>query len=243
MRTAKAIFISIGWILSGVAASGASPGGVLSGAVVDDKGTPMANALVVYRSVPTRVTAANGQRVPAVPVVGSGVKTAADGTFVVNGLPAAIYYLCAYGVKDTDLGSCEWGQGTTRVDLASGQTVQLQFQVAPGTMLTFQVQDPKDQIRDLEGLQTANAKLPLSGANFAIGVWAGSRYVRAALVSTSGATRRYQLAIPKTAAVRLFLDTSLNVVDASNMAIAAGRPGATLAAAGQAEVITNLTIP
>ena len=102
---------------------------------------------------------------------------------------------------------------------------------------------PRHQILDLADLQTANGRLPVSGANFAIGAWAGSRYARAKLVSTSGATRRYQLAIPKTAAVRLFLDTSLNVVDATGMAISAGRPSSTLAAGGQAEVVINLTIP
>jgi hypothetical protein len=55
MRAAKAIFISIGWILSGVAAFGASPGGTLSGVVVDDNGAPIASALVLYRSVQTIV--------------------------------------------------------------------------------------------------------------------------------------------------------------------------------------------
>src|SRR5207249_1903846 len=131
-------------------------------------------------------------------------KTAADGRFSIRGLPAATYHLFAYGVKDTHLGSCEWGQGTMRVDLTQGQTEQVKFQIAEGTIFTFHVEDPKHQIRDLTDLQTASARQPLSGGNFAIGLWAGARYTRARLASTNGATRKYQIAIPKTAHVRLF---------------------------------------
>ena len=43
--------------------------------------------------------------------------------------------------------------------------------------------------------------------------------------------------------VRLFLDTSLNVLDASGTALPIHRPSTTLAAGDQAKVIVNLTIP
>jgi len=230
-------------MLAGAGVVGASSGGAISGVVGDATGTPIAGALVLYRSVQTAVRTANGGPVFSGPRIGSVVKTASDGSFSVSELPPATYHLCAYGVKATDLGSCEWGQGTTRVDLASGQTVQLKFVVAEGTMLTFQVEDPNHRIRSLEDLPVIAGRLPLTGANFAIGVWAGTRYARAALVSTNGTTRSYQIAVPKTATVRLHLDTSLNVLDATNASLLLRGPSATLAAAGQAEVIINLTVP
>jgi hypothetical protein len=176
------------------------------------------------------------------PLVASGVTAAADGAFTVSGLPPGTYNLCAYGVKNTDLGSCEWGQGTTRVNIASGQTAQVTLTVTQGTLLTFEIQDPRQQIRSLEDLQPAGGGLALTGANFAIGIWAGARYLRAALVSTSGTMRRYQLAIPQSA-VRLYLDTSLNAVDASSVPILARQQGATIAAGSQAEVVVNITVP
>ena len=85
--------------------------------------------------------------------------------------------------------------------------------------------------------------MPLSGANFAIGVWAGTRYTRAKLVGVNGASRRYQVAIPKSATVRLHLDTSLTVVDENGAALATARPSIAIAAAGQAEIVTTLTVP
>lgn len=242
MRTLRNVFISISWILPG-AALGASAGGTLSGVVVDGSGAPIGGAVVLYKSVPAIATAANGTRVVTGPRVASGIKTAADGSFAVSGLPPATYNLCAYGVNSADLGSCEWGQGTTRAVLASGQTAQFSFQVAQGTLLTFQVQDAQQQIKSLEDLQPTHGGIVLTGANFAIGVWAGSRYVRAGLVSASGNTRQYQVAIPKTAIVRLHLDTSLNVVDATGAAIPARQPSSTLEAGGQSEVTVKLTVP
>jgi hypothetical protein len=241
MRTAKLILI---WFaLPLCAALEASSSGVLAGVVVDDKGVPIADASILYTSVQTLIKSANGQRVATGPIVSSAVQTSADGSFAASGLPPATYHLCAYGVKDNHLGSCEWGQGTARVDLSEGQTARLRLVVAEGTMLTFQVEDPKHQVRDLESLPIVDGRLPLSGANFGIGVWAGSRYARARLVSVNGVLRRYQLAIPKNASVRLFLDTTLPVADAAGAAAVVRLPGPVLAAAGQAEVVVNLTIP
>jgi hypothetical protein len=115
--------------------------------------------------------------------------------------------------------------------------------ISEGTVLTFVVQDLKNQTRDLADLYTGAAKLPLSGSNFAIGVWAGSRYVMAKLVSTNGGVRKYQLAIPKTAVVHLFLDTRLTVLGATGGPIATHVPGDALAANGAAEIVTSLIVP
>jgi hypothetical protein len=116
MRTTVLALICV-W--AGAAAFGASPSGVLSGVVVDDHGAPIANALVLYRSVPKITTAPARNLVAAEPLVGASVRTGSDGSFAISGLPAVTYQVCAYGIKDSDLGTCEW-LGTTRVDLAPG---------------------------------------------------------------------------------------------------------------------------
>ena len=89
MRTAKAMFTSLTWVLLGTAAFGASSGGALAGVVVNDKSAPLANALFVYTSVQRTFTGPNGQRITSGPVVGGSITTATDGTFIVSGLPAA----------------------------------------------------------------------------------------------------------------------------------------------------------
>lgn len=241
MRTGKAILI-LSITLPAFRTFAAPATGVISGVVVDDRGTPIVNASVIYRSVTPVRWAANGARVLAGPTVGSRIKTTAGGSFSIGDLPPATYHLCAYGPKDNHLGSCEWGQGTVRIDLAAGQNAQLKFVVAEGTLITFRVEDPKRQVVDLESLPTINGRVPLSGANFAVGIWAGSRYARAQLVSATGATRRYQVAIPKTANVRLYLDTPLSIADTNGIAFATRRPSATVGAGGQTEIVVNLVV-
>ena len=60
-------------------------------------------------------------------------------------------------------------------NLPTDSPEEVNFQVAQGTLLTFQVQDAQQQIKSLEDLAPANAGIALTGANFAVGVWAGSR--------------------------------------------------------------------
>ena len=75
-----------------------------------------------------------------------------------------------------------------------------------------------------------------------IGIFAGTRYVPAALVSTNGNLRLYQIAIPKERAVRLLLDTSLRVASATGAELAAGQPSTSIAAGGATAIALSLTI-
>ncbi len=123
------------------------------------------------------------------------------------------------------------------------QTVQgLKLVVAEGTLLVFQVSDPKNLIRDLADLPIVNGRLPLTGGNFRIGVFAGTRYAQAHLVSTSPGVRKYSLAVPKTATVKLFLDTTLGVLDSTGAAVPVGQPSVSVAAGGQSQVTVNLQV-
>jgi hypothetical protein len=224
--------------------SGAASGGSLTGTVVDDHAVPVPGALVSYRSVPAFSTGPNGRPAPNGPTVSAVVKTAADGTFAISGLPSAVYHLCAIATRSTQLGSCEWTQGTTQADLTVAQSVSgLRLEIDEGTIVTFQVEDPKHQIRDLADFQQPRVMLPLTGGNFAVGIFAGRRYLRATLVSTNANSRTYQLAIPKTATVRLFLDTSLRVADVKGASVSTAQRSTAIAANGQDTVTVHLSIP
>ncbi len=238
----QSVIIAIATALACIPVFGAPTDGTLSGLVVDQNGDPIPNALVVYRSVTRPIRQPNGRQIASGPVFGSGGRTGPDGRFAVSGLPPAAYDLCAFGVKPTDLGTCEWGPGAIRVDVAAGQTADVKFQIAEGALVTVVVQDVKRQIVDLSEARTGDGRMPLSGGNFAIGVWHGTRYVRAKLVSTTAASRSYQLAVPK-AAVRLHIDSPFKVLDASGAAITSGRPSSAISAVGQSVIAVNLTVP
>ena len=105
------------------------------------------------------------------------------------------------------------------------------------------VADPRSQIKDLESLAPPGGGAALSGANFGIGVWVGTRYARAGLISVASGVRTYQLAVPTTAVARVYLDTSLKVLDSTAATLSVHQAGVTLAAAGQSQVTVNLTVP
>jgi hypothetical protein len=242
MRITATVLLSICSVLGGTLV--AAPLGSLAGQVIDEHGAPVVGALVSYQSVPTFAVGPIGRSVASGPRVGAAAKTDANGMFAVSGLPPAVYHLCAFGTRSTQLGSCEWTQGTTRADLTTRQSLSdLKLLVAEGTLVTFQVEDPRHQIRDLTDFQQPRAMLPLTGSNFAVGIFVGRRYVRAKLVSTSPNSRTYEVAIPRTATVRLFIDTPLRVADVTGAAVSTAQRSTAIAANGQDSVTVHLAIP
>jgi hypothetical protein len=244
LKLQAAILDTTRWMLVGSAVAYGCAAASLSGVVLGDNNAPVANARVFYQSIPPIVRGPNRRPIATAPIVGGSLQTGADGRFAVSGIPAGIYQLCAYGLTDHQLGSCDWIQGATHADLSAGQTVQnMVLRIAEGALLTFEVKDPESQIRDLADLQVPGGRMPLSGGNFAIGVFAGTRYARAKLASTTPGHRQYQLAIPKNDTVRLFLETSLSVKDAAGATVITHAPGVRISPEGQSEMTISLTVP
>jgi hypothetical protein len=199
--------------------------------------------IVLYRSVPVFLRESDGQLIDTGPGVGANVSTGGRRLSDQWAAGGPVLSLCIRS-QPSYLGSCEWAQGTMSADLSSGQAVQnLVLHISEGSLVTFEVQDPNSRIRDLADLPAPSGGMAISGANFGIGVFAGLRYTRAALLSTSAGLRQYQLAIPKTASVRLYLDTSLSVLDETGAAAITRAPGAAVAPGGQSEMTINLTVP
>ncbi|HEX5431203.1 MAG TPA: carboxypeptidase-like regulatory domain-containing protein [Bryobacteraceae bacterium] len=201
--------------------------GSISGSVVDEAGNPVAAATVTYHNLSKLVRGPAGQIISVDPRVNSAVRTGTDGTFLIASLPPGTYLLCASGTKITQLRSCEWTGGPTRIDLSSGGTASATLGLTDGTLLLFAVDDPNGHIRDLADLPVLDGLLPLTGENFRLGVMVGSRYVLAQLVSRSGGSRQYEVAVPKGATAKVMLDTSLSVL---------GVPSTPIAAAGQGPI-------
>jgi hypothetical protein len=218
--------------------STASRAATISGSVVDDSGTPLAGAIVDYRSSPTAVRDQTGHTRVTGAMVESSTVTAKDGTFSLTGLPPSVYWLCAEGTQTTHIRSCDWGFGNTKIDLTTAPSVtNAKLQVHDGVTLTFQVNDARNQIKDF----TAGTVGLAAPGNFRIFVVIGAWLRTATPVSVSGTTRQYAVLVPKSAALRILLDTRLTVLNQAQVAMAVGNSGATIAMSGQ-PVTYNLTV-
>lgn len=210
----------------------------ISGSVVDDLGAPLAGAKVYYNNSPNIVRDQTGHSKVTGPIINSTTLAAKDGTFSVSGLPAGVYWLCAEGTQATQLRSCDWGYDATKLDLTKVSTVtNTKLQVHDGVTLTFQVSDARSQIKDYA---TDPGKAAAPG-NFRIFIVDGARVKAAQPVSASGSTHLYSLIVPKSRAVRLLLDTKLNVLNQTQAAAVPGRLGDTITLSEQ-PVTYSLTV-
>ncbi len=199
---------------AGPAISATTTTATISGLVVDDSGIPVAGARVTYNNSPVITRDQFGHITSRGASIGSFVTTAANGTFTITGLPASIWWVCAWGTKNTQLRSCEWGQTTARVDLSTATSAPaLTLKVVNGSFLTFKVNDLRGQIHD--PAYAARAASP----NFQILVVQGIQYAAPQFLSAANGVRQYGLAVPKNSTLRLYLNSSLHVLDGSNAAI------------------------
>ncbi len=234
----------MGFALSEIAPAPAQQSGTISGTVVDESSRPIPGAVVRYNNVRKFDRDAAGRLIPAGPVVSSGTRSAADGTFGATGLPAGSYYLCASGIRPNHLRSCEWGQPSLALQLAAGQTLSgVTLRIVEGTLLIFRVRDVRAVIQDTAAGPPVNGRLPLFGGNFRIGITAGTRYAQGNFVSQIGAVRSYTVAVPKFATVRLFLDTPLTVLGPLGQVLEARAPSLPITTTGQAELAIDLEVP
>jgi hypothetical protein len=222
-------------ILAGSVAFAQAPKTVaISGSVLDDSGAPIAGGTVFYKNTPAIFRDRLGRVRGAGQTVASSTLTAKDGTFSVAGLPPSVYLLCAQGVLQTHLRSCDWQSPPTQIDLTSSSSAaNVKLQVPVGVILTFQVTDAGGKVNDFASAPpTGGGKLSAPG-NFRIFVTRGTWMAVAQPVSVSGAVRRYALAVPRTASLQFLLDSKLNVLDQLQSPIVPGRPTGTIAISGQ----------
>jgi hypothetical protein len=223
---------------------GAAQAGSVSGTVVDGAGAPVAGALVTYNNVVDMQPSMTGAPVPNGPIVGAALSTGQDGTFSAS-IPPGTYYFCAAGVKPTHIGTCgPGGTGAAAIQLSAGQSIQgLTLQIVDGALVTISVRDASGKVHELTDTPVVDGHIPLSGANFAVGLFVGSWYARVPLLSAQNGVRRYQLAVPRDGSVSLYLDTDLAATDQNGTAVPTRQAGVAVPANGQAALAFSVVIP
>jgi hypothetical protein len=188
----------------------------ISGNVVDESGNPVAGATVHYSNAARTQRDKFGHSHLLEGRISSHVVTGKDGTFSISGIPASLYFLCADGVRTTQLGSCTWGKPATDVNLRSASSASgIRLVLTEGVTMTFNIQDNGAKIRDFAETPVVNGA-PAERGNFRIFVLAHPRAMSPArLVSAAGNVRQYSLTVPKSRDVQLLFDTQLSLNDSS----------------------------
>ena len=113
----------------GPAVAQTASAGIQGTVTARDTGAPLAGVLVIAGATSN-------------PSATQSTKSAADGTFQIENLPAGAYSLCVKAASDGYLDPCEWGQSPPAVTLAVGQNSTVNAVAAsPGAVLKIRIQD------------------------------------------------------------------------------------------------------
>jgi hypothetical protein len=243
VRKRAFVVLSIAVLFVCAADRGNAQTGTIRGRVEGDDGLPLSGATVLYNNVREYTRDSMGHRIATGVAINSGARTARNGSFTISGLPAGSYYLCAFGTQANHLSSCEWGQGSLLVQLSAAQVfTDAVLRVSEGSLLVLRVSDPNGRIQDTAASPPLNGRLPLAGGNFKVGIMAGGRYARANFVSQQGVVRSYVVAVPKTAFLQLFLNTTLRASLPTGESVEVDRPAVPISVTGQAQLFVDLEV-
>jgi len=204
-----------------VATSPVDQPGSLAGVVLDDRGQPVRAADVEYHLLRGGRTDRYGRHTFTEAPVAGWVTTGNDGRFLVTGLRSGQYMLCALAKLPHQLHSCQWGEGGAPLRVNAGQqTGDVRLVLRSGVSLTVHVADPIG-IADPGDVFRA----PAHSRRLLLGVISDTgEYYRIHNVSKGQGEFINRVAVPRGRAMKLVVDTDLDVGDAAGNPMASGKP-------------------
>ena len=162
----------------------------VAGTVLENGALPLAGATVSYMGSGRIEKDSHGHTRYLPPQIIGNVRTQADGTFLIAGLPPDRYTICAGGTLPVHISSCVWNTSEHRVVLASGQNVGgLKLSVTRGALLDI-------EIADSTGCAAKYNKAPVY-------VFAGSLSVQAYPVAANVGVYHYRALVPQMTPLRV----------------------------------------
>lgn len=181
--------------------------GSVRGIVTDNKGKPIAGALVAITrtfATPKDFTTPYSQ----------SVKTTSDGSFLVQGLPPGTYAYCAQG-GDGYVDGCQLGVAPPGLNVSAGQTVNATIQLATGSILKIRVLDP-GKFASSVGSPGLPGSVPIMMV-----VWnAQGQFLPAHSVGSDSAGLNYQVTVPFDTALSFqIISPKLKLADSAGTAL------------------------
>ena len=179
--------------------------GTITGRVTADGKAPAVGVTVRFDKVRTFKRAPMGQMAPAEEGVNGTVRTRADGSFSIGGIPAGQYYLCALATRNGQLNSCEWGTEPAPVTVVPGrESTGIALNLRSGVLLRIRVSD--------------NAGRIASDEDFRAGILTSAGHFKeASFEGAAGRQRVYTVAVPHGTSGILMLDSPHEVVTPSGV--------------------------
>ena len=205
------VVLAAAWIALGTARS-ATNSASMSGTVQDDSGNVVAGVTVEAHLIRQLTTGQFGRVVSEGPAFSGTSTTDSSGRFALTSLPAGGYFVCAYPISVGYLSNCEWNTTAQRTDVPDGaQVAGLTLVLRKGTVVQIVANDPLSLVSPPTGL----VAVP-SGHRFFPSVRDPKGYFGVARLATSTAVQHiYNVTIPNTATVELFLDSDVSVIDSA----------------------------
>jgi hypothetical protein len=203
--------------------------GTLSGVVQEEGGKAVVNATVAYVRLHKIVPPGRNGRLPDVAAVSGRASTGVDGRFLKNGLPVGQYRLCAIGPEQRHFASCEWGRPWRIVRVEADRSSEAVLEIGVGAVVTFQVQDQGNRLA--------------TGERFLLGlVTSEGHYGRAKLMTRGQGSSQYALTVPRSAALRMVVDTPLAAKDERSQPIEKQRPSISITAPASGNIVVPLRV-
>jgi hypothetical protein len=214
----------------------------VSGAVHDDSGgVPNASSVQIQQIVPLKnrnlVSIGDVDKTPPPAPFAATASVDQKGTYSIPNVPVGTYVVCAYGTSQRLFSNCLWTSQYSTVSVESANVTVPPLVLSTGSVITIAVNDPAGAI--VVPTQPFGTP-PASGHYFFPGVIAENGYYSSArLVSQSGTTKTYVVTIPKTAIVRVFVDSDLAVTDAGGNTVPTRTPSSLIV---QGTADTNISL-